>query len=155
MITKTNCVVIVFAAIVVIAGCKKNDSPAITVTSPTTAKPTDVGVAARTVVTATIGTAGGKIISADGIMEMIIPAGVLPSATVISIQPIIGKRYKIELEYESVINPSSDSYLFKDRGSYNINLGGGSGSVSDIVNPDANLQKVSGNCTTVNVISHF
>ena len=63
---------------------------------------------------------------------------------------IIGSRYKVEIEYQSTINPSSDAYLFKDRGSYTINLGGGSGAASDIVNPDANLQRLSGNCTAVN-----
>lgn len=80
---KSVFLVLLFAAATLVA-CKKGggDNPDI--------KPavTPIGTNNGTAVTKTIGAAGGTIVSDDGEMEIIIPAGALAANTDITIQPI-------------------------------------------------------------------
>ncbi len=65
--------------------------------------PTEIGMPVGEAVSQKIGLNGGKMISADNRIEIIIPAGALSTETLISIQPItntadggIGKSYNLE-----------------------------------------------------------
>jgi hypothetical protein len=62
---------------------------------------------------------------------------------------IIGKKYKVTMEYELTSMHSQDKWKLKDHGSYTVNLTGNTGIVSDISNPDAILEQISGNCTSL------
>ncbi|MFT3703402.1 MAG: hypothetical protein QM802_13580 [Agriterribacter sp.] len=62
---------------------------------------------------------------------------------------IAGKRYKVEFEYESAMHAAGDEYILKDKGNYNVNITGNTGIVTEFVNPPANIQKISGNCSSI------
>jgi hypothetical protein len=66
--------------------CKKDSSSPGQQTG--TAEITEVGIANGQLVTQTIGSGGGTVVSSDGIMELIFPSNALNSNTNISIQPI-------------------------------------------------------------------
>jgi hypothetical protein len=70
--------------------CQKSSSPGNNTTNPgdTTAAITSVGTPQGSPVTKTIGNAGGTISSADGRLELIIPAGSLGSDVAFVIQPV-------------------------------------------------------------------
>jgi hypothetical protein len=84
---KSRGILLLFAAVVILGGCKKNGSgnpdlqPVVT----------PVGTIDGTAKTQTIGSAGGTIVSDDGEMELIIPSGALSANTDITIQPITNK----------------------------------------------------------------
>jgi hypothetical protein len=77
-----------------------DDAP--TSQTPTTGTPTTVGVSAGAKSEGTIGSAGGTLLSSDGVLKLVVPAGALASETSISIEPItntapggIGKGYRL------------------------------------------------------------
>ncbi|TAL69058.1 MAG: hypothetical protein EPN82_08195 [Bacteroidetes bacterium] len=83
--------IILFSAIAIcvalFTGCNNNDSG----TNPTDNNEplvTPVGTPLGPAVTATIDASGGSLSSADGILELTVPAGAVSSATVFSIQPV-------------------------------------------------------------------
>lgn len=84
---KMNWIAMILVLLIVITGCKKNDSGS---TLPDDVKPvpTPVGTTVGAAVTKNIGTAGGTVSSADGKAELIFPAGALTANTDISIQAI-------------------------------------------------------------------
>lgn len=84
--------------ITTLAACQKSDKPFNELTPPT---PTAVGTPDGPAITKSIGAAGGTILSADGMLELVIPAGALTSATDITVQPVVnyvpngmGKAYR-------------------------------------------------------------
>ena len=84
--------------IITVAACKKSDRSFIELPPPT---PTAVGVPDGPAVTKSIGAAGGTIVSADGMLELVIPAGALTTNTDITLQPVVnyvpngvGKAYR-------------------------------------------------------------
>lgn len=80
---KNNLILVLLLAVATLPACKKNNG------TPN-AKPavTPVGTNNGTPVSQTIGSAGGTIVSDDGEMELVIPAGALTANTVITIQPV-------------------------------------------------------------------
>ncbi len=77
-------------------------------------QPTARGTAAGSAVTATIGTAGGSIASADGRLSLTVPAGALASPTALSIQPItnlcwggVGAAYRITPDGTTFARPAT------------------------------------------------
>lgn len=84
--------------LIAFAACKKSNDPAIELPPPT---PTAVGTPDGAAVTKNIGAAGGTILSSDGMLELVIPAGAVATPTDITIQPItnhapngVGKGYR-------------------------------------------------------------
>jgi hypothetical protein len=82
---------------------------------------TPVGTTVSTPVTATIDGAGGTLTSADGIVELNVPAGVVSSATVFSIQAIrnhcpggSGNAYRILPEGTIFAQPVTLSFHYAD-----------------------------------------
>lgn len=73
-----------------VCSCKKTNTTGNNSTNPgdTTAAITAVGAPAGNPVTITIGSAGGSIVSADGRVELIIPAGSLSADISLVIQPL-------------------------------------------------------------------
>ena len=78
---------IVLLCCLVVQGCKKDEGPAQPV-GPDYGTPTAVGTPIGSPSTATIGAAGGSLLSPDGRSEIIIPPGALTASTQISIQPV-------------------------------------------------------------------
>jgi hypothetical protein len=68
--------------------CKKDENNPTQPAGPDYGTPTDVGTPIGSPSTATIGTAGGSLLSLDGRSEIIIPPGALNASTQISIQPV-------------------------------------------------------------------
>lgn len=94
---KKNILIVMMLA-AALAGCSKGGGGGAPVVEP---QKTPVGTNDGTAVTKTIGTAGGTVLSDDGEIELIIPAGALAANTDISIQPITnnapngrGKAYR-------------------------------------------------------------
>ncbi len=87
---------LLFLCLVIAGACKKSDSSPIGNTSNTSSGFTDslapavtpVGSPVGTPVSKTIGAGGGTLVSADGVVELVIPAGALAVNTNISIQPV-------------------------------------------------------------------
>jgi hypothetical protein len=84
--------------IIIVAACKKSDKPFNELPPPT---PTAIGVPDGPAVTKRIDAAGGTIVSADGMLELVIPAAALTTATDITLQPVVnqapngvGKAYR-------------------------------------------------------------
>jgi hypothetical protein len=80
----------IFAVIALLSnGCKKSTSGSSVLTIPSGPPAvTAVGTPAGSPVTATIGPAGGKVLSADGRLELIFPANAVAADTDITIQPV-------------------------------------------------------------------
>jgi hypothetical protein len=81
---KNSAMLVLLFAAVILGGCKKSGSG----TPDLTPVVTPVGTIDGAAKTQTIGSAGGTIVSADGEMELVIPAGALTANTDITIQPI-------------------------------------------------------------------
>jgi hypothetical protein len=82
-----------------------------------TAKGEPAGAASQ----ATIGAAGGKLASSDGVLTVIIPAGALAADTPISIQPItsvgpgaVGGSYRLTPEGQVFATPAQVVFTFTD-----------------------------------------
>jgi hypothetical protein len=78
---------IVLLCCLVVQGCKKDEGPA-QPPAPDYGTPTAVGTPIGSPSTATIGAAGGALLSPDGRSEIVIPPGALSASTQISIQPV-------------------------------------------------------------------
>jgi hypothetical protein len=72
---------------VISIACKKGDAGS----QPLQPVATDIGAPDGTAISKNIGSAGGSIVSADGMLELVIPAGALSANTNITIQPITNK----------------------------------------------------------------
>ncbi len=79
-------IVCLVAAMIVCASCKKTDAPADIPSLPPAVTP--IGTPVGSPNTKNIGTAGGSIMSVDGRIELVFPAGALSTNTNISIQPV-------------------------------------------------------------------
>lgn len=82
---------------------------------------TPVGTPIGEVSRKTIDAAGGKLTSADGTIEIIIPAGALNTATEISIQPIsnelasgVGTAYRLTPHGEQFNKPVTITFHYKE-----------------------------------------
>ncbi len=82
---------------------------------------TAVGTATGTVVTASIGAAGGSLTSGDGKLVLTVPAGALAANTTIGIQPItnfahgkIGSAYRLTPDGQTFSQPVSLSFAYAD-----------------------------------------
>lgn len=84
--------VLVLSVVVGVSSCKKKekDSP---VPAVSTGTPTAVGTPSGISNSATIDAAGGTVLSADGRLEIIIPANALSTPTVIGIQPVTNTAF--------------------------------------------------------------
>lgn len=89
------------------AGCNKEDTPGSEMQDFSHIKPkaTAKGEIAGALVTRLIGSGGGEVLSADGRMKLVIPAGALDANTNIGIQPItnmaplgLGNNYRLTPE---------------------------------------------------------
>lgn len=78
----------VFAAACLFTSCKKNYDSSGQPTHGSNGTPTPVGTPAGNAVTKDIGSSGGNIVSDDGLLEVIVPAGAVAANTKFSIQPI-------------------------------------------------------------------
>ncbi|MFT3700878.1 MAG: hypothetical protein QM802_00790 [Agriterribacter sp.] len=82
-------VLLLMFLIVLFEGCKKNNAVGEdTNTGGDTAVSTEKGTPVGNLVSAQIDQSGGSITSADGLVEIVFPAGALKNATSISIQPV-------------------------------------------------------------------
>ena len=109
-------------------GCKKSGNGKQTTTSSdtTTFKPdppavTPVGTPTGTIVTKTIGSAGGSLTSADGRVNLTIPANALAANTDISIQPVtnnapggIGVGYHLMPDGTKFATPATLTFNYAD-----------------------------------------
>lgn len=93
--------------------------PVRTLTVPT---PTAVGVASGVAASATIGDAGGSVVSADGKMTVNIPAGALANDTLITIQPItnkahggMGLAYRLTPDGQTFTQPVELKFAYSDQ----------------------------------------
>jgi len=84
-------------------------------------QPTAVGVPDGTVVTQSIGAAGGTIASADGAIAVTLPPGALASNTTIGIQPItnfaingVGPAYRLTPEGTTFAQPVTLTFAYSD-----------------------------------------
>jgi hypothetical protein len=83
---------------------------------------TEVGTPTGTAVSASIGAAGGKLTSADGLVTLDIPAGALDAATTISIQPITnmapqgiaGVAYRFTPDGQTFKTPAKLTFKYTD-----------------------------------------
>jgi len=102
------------------SGCNKDDLG----TNPTDSKEplvTLVGTPTGSAVTATIGTNGGTITSADGMLQLTVPAGAVSTATEFSIQPVsnqcpggFGMTYRLFPEGITFAQPVSLLFSYAD-----------------------------------------
>src|SRR6187402_1496231 len=77
---------IALATAVSITACSKKDDPGPVPNDTSTVTP--VGNPTGAIVTRTINETGGQLISADGTIQILVPAGAVEQATELSIQPI-------------------------------------------------------------------
>lgn len=110
---------ILIACAVLICSCHK-DSNAVGKTPHDDNTTTSVGTPAGTAVTQTIDAKGGEIVSADGTVKIIIPAGALNATKEISIQPIsnqlpsgIGNAYRLTPHGEQFNKPVTIVFHYK------------------------------------------
>jgi hypothetical protein len=90
--------------------------------SGATPSATAVGVANGSMVSATIGAAGGSLSAADGKLALTIPAGALATNTVIGIQPLtnmahgkIGAAYRLTPDGQTFLKPVTLTFTYTDQ----------------------------------------
>lgn len=86
---KAKSVITILFSIIILSSCKKNDITA--PSNPQKGKVTEKGTSVADAVSKSIGSEGGSITSADGIITVTIPGNAVSSTTTFSIQPIINK----------------------------------------------------------------
>jgi hypothetical protein len=89
--------------------------------SSATPTPTEVGVPNGSMVSETIGVAGGSLSAADGKLTLTIPAGALSTNTVIGIQPLtnmahgkIGAAYQLTPDGQTFLKPITLTFAYTD-----------------------------------------
>src|SRR5258706_13443852 len=109
---------LVVTTFLLFSSCKKNIDAA-----PSQEVDTSTGAGTPTgqAVTKTIDAAGGQISSADGTIQVIIPAGALSTAKQVSIQPIsnqlpsgVGSAFRLTPHGEQFSKPVSIVFTYKD-----------------------------------------
>ncbi len=104
--------------IVLTNGCNK-DEPV----NPTPQEPliTQVGISTGTSVTSSIDVSGGSLTSTDGILQLIVPAGAVPAATIFTIQPVsnycpggYGLSYRLLPEGVTFLQPVTIIFSYPD-----------------------------------------
>jgi hypothetical protein len=110
----------ILLSFLLITSCKKSNDAVNPSPTSESGNITNVGTPTGEAVTKTIDAAGGQITSADGTVQVIIPAGALSAAKQVSIQPIsnllpsgIGSAFRILPHGEQFSKPVSIVFNYK------------------------------------------
>ncbi len=105
--------------LIIVSSCGEKDNPAPQNTEPIV---TDKGTPTGQLVSASIGTSGGTLQSADGKIKLDIPAGALSSTTTVSIQPVsneaplgLGQGYRLLPEGVTFTKPVKITFQYDDQ----------------------------------------